>query len=524
VTDVGKAALVSVHDKDGLEDFARGLKDLGFSIISSGGTARYLADRGIPSVPVEEITRSPEMLGGRVKTLHPHIYGGILFRRPLQEDRDKVNELGMAPIDLVAVNLYPFERTVRSTDSTFADCIEQIDIGGPSLIRAAAKNHESVTVVVDPSDYGLVLERLRSPQGIGPQDRLALAIKAFRTTSAYDAAIGDYLTKEHSPDLPWGGSLRMRFERAFDLRYGENPHQKGAYFRDPSFSGVSVANSRVLWGKELSYNNIYDVDAVLDILMDFPGDPCCGIIKHNNPSGVAVGRQGSENPLKDAYIRAMECDPLSSYGGIVGLNRGCDPDTARAISEKFYEVIIAPDFDPEALEILKAKKNLRLISVDRPIAEAGTPEHKWVKVRGGLLIQTMNWPSFEPGGWRTVTENAPTPEQVRDLVFAAKVVKHVKSNCVVLARDAVTTGIGSGQMSRVDSCFMAVHKAGPKARGSVLASDAFFPFRDGIDTLGEAGVTAISQPGGSIHDEEVIRAANEHGIAMVFTSVRLFKH
>jgi len=334
----------------------------------------------------------------------------------------------------------------------------------------------------------------------------------------------DYFSDQIDPNAPWGSELRSRFTKAYDLRYGENPHQKGAFFRDPTFSGLSIANSRVLGGKELSYNNIFDIDAALDILMEFPNDPTCVIIKHNNPSGVAVAREGAASPMTDAFSRALECDPLSSYGGIIGLNRECDADCASAINSRFFEAVIAPCYSDEALGTLRAKRNLRIISTDRPITEESVPENKVVKVRGGVLLQTMSWPPFDPSTWKVVTRVSPTEGEIGDLVFAAKVVKHVKSNCVVIARDRATVGIGSGQMSRVDSCFMATHKAGAKSRGSVLASDAFFPFRDGIDTLAQAGVSSISQPGGSIRDAEVIEAADENGMSMVFTGVRLFKH
>lgn len=495
---------------------------MGYTIVSSGGTHRYLKDRGIVSVAVEELTGYPEMLGGRVKTLHPAIYGGILCRRENDEDMQRIAEMDLPILDIVVVNLYPFEETVRRPGSDMKGCIEMIDIGGPSLIRAAAKNHEHVTVLVDPGDYPFLMERIEKGS-LTKDDRLRLALKAFRHVSAYDISISEYLVHKMGEDvLP--EHLRMRFEKAMDLRYGENPHQRGSCYSSPSFTGTSIHNSRILGGKELSYNNIFDVDAALDILMEFPEEPCCVIIKHNNPSGVSLGRPSEHNQLKDAFLRALDCDPLSAFGGVVGLNRGCDVETASSIMERFFEVVIAPAFDEAALDILRSRKNLRIISTDRPIVEEERREEKWVKIRGGLLAQTMEWPPFDPSGWVQVTEKAPTDGQIKDMVFASKVVKHVKSNCVVLAKDQVTTGIGSGQMSRVDSCFMAAHKAGDRAEGSVLASDAFFPFRDGIDTLAATGVAAICQPGGSIRDKEVIDAANQHGMAMLFTGVRLFKH
>ena len=495
---------------------------MGYTIVSSGGTHNALKDRGLPSMPVEELTGYPEMLGGRVKTLHPAIYGGILCRRENDEDMKRIAELDLPILDIVVVNLYPFEETVRRPGSDMKECIEMIDIGGPSLIRAAAKNHEHVAVLVDPGDYPEFIERLRAGK-VGPDYRLRLALKAFERTSGYDIAISKYLGSKAGGDaLP--EHLIMSYEKVMDLRYGENPHQRGSYYSFPSFSGTSIHNSRILGGKELSYNNIFDVDAALDILMEFTDEPCCVIIKHNNPSGVSLGRSSERNPLNDAFLRALDCDPLSAFGGVVGLNRLCDVQTASSIMERFFEVVIAPSFEEDALEMLRSKKNLRIISTDRPIVEEIKREEKWVKIRGGLLGQTMEWPPFDPSGWVQVTEKSPTDGQVNDMVFASKVVKHVKSNCVVLAKDLVTTGIGSGQMSRVDSCFMATHKAGDRAKGSVLASDAFFPFRDGIDTLAAAGVVAICQPGGSIRDKEVIDAADQHGMAMLFTGVRLFKH
>jgi len=519
-----KIALVSVSDKEGLDGFCAGLKGSGFDIISSGGTYDFLRQKGVDCRKVEEVTGFPEILDGRVKTLHPKIFGGLLGRRDLKEHLTQMKEHSIAGIDLVAVNLYPFERTVSRADVTLEDAVEQIDIGGPSLIRAASKNYKDVIVVVDKGDYDRVLDEIRTNGDVGMGTRKELAVKAFLATSSYDIAISNWLMKRFDPELPWSSSLRLRYEKVMDTRYGENPHQKGAYFMDPTYQGVTVHGSDILWGKELSYNNIYDIDAVTDILMEFPGDPCCAIIKHNNPSGVAIGKEGNGSVIADAFERAFNCDPLSAYGGIIGLNRECDLETAERINQRFFEVVIAPSFTEESLAELKRKKNLRIIRTNRPIVNTVPPEHRMVKVKGGMLIQTMSWPETDPETWEVVSKLQPTGEQLRDMAFASKVTKHVKSNCVVLAKDVCTVGVGAGQMSRVDSCFMAGKKAGEKARGSVLSSDAFFPFRDGIDAVAEVGVVSIAQPGGSIRDKEVIDAVDEHGMSMVFTGVRLFKH
>jgi phosphoribosylaminoimidazolecarboxamide formyltransferase/IMP cyclohydrolase len=464
------------------------------------------------------------MMGGRVKTLHPAIFGGILARRGRPEHIHELVSMGLNPIDMVVVNLYPFETTLARKEATEEEVAENIDIGGPSLIRAAAKNFEDVIVIVDPADYGRVLASLRTEGDMSIAGRSELAAKAFALTSGYDSAIFEWLRQRTSEGRPWGGSLRMRFEKVMDTRYGENPHQKGAYFTDPSYKGVSVANSEVLWGKELSFNNIYDTDAATDILLEFPGEPCCVIIKHNNPSGVALGPGGGSDHMAEAFERAFSADPLSAYGGIVGLNRECTRRTAELMGQYFFELVIAPSYAPEALDVLKRKKNLRILLSKVPLIPSEAPEKRCVKLKGGMLVQTMDWPPFDPSNWKVVTSKAPGTSEVKDLVFAMKVVKHVKSNCVVLAKDLCTVGVGAGQMSRVDSCFMAVHKAGGRSMGSVLASDAFFPFRDGIDILASGGVCSVAQPGGSIRDNEVIDAANNAGMSMVFTGLRQFKH
>jgi len=519
-----KIALISVSDKTNIDTFARGLSDLGFEIISSGGTRRFLTEKGVSCTQVDQVTGFPEILNGRVKTLHPVIFGGILGQRDDPAHIQQMNEHSIRGIDIVVVNLYPFEATIQETGVSLEEAVEQIDIGGPSLIRAGAKNFRDVAVIVDPSDYEKVIREIREKGYVGTDTRKDLALKAFLHTSSYDTLISNWLQKRFHPELEWGDSLRLRYERVLEARYGENPHQKGAYFKDPSYGGISVHDSDVLWGKELSYNNIYDIDAVTDILMEFSGKTCCAIIKHNNPSGVSLGLPLDRDPMAEAFERAFQCDPLSAFGGIIGLNRECSLETAERINQRFFEVVIAPSYSEEAMVELKRKKNLRIIRTNRPIVDIDPPEHRMVKVKGGVLIQTMKWPDVDPLDWKVVSRKKPTPEQIRDLAFASRVVKHVKSNCVVMARDLCTTGIGAGQMSRVDSCFMAGHKAGDRAMGSVLSSDAFFPFRDGIDELARSGIHTIAQPGGSIRDQEVIDAVDEHGMSMVFTGVRLFKH
>jgi phosphoribosylaminoimidazolecarboxamide formyltransferase/IMP cyclohydrolase len=523
MSEKARKALVSVSDKTGVEELARGLSGLGFEIISSGGTFRYLTERGIDCRKVSSVTGFPEILDGRVKTLHPNVCGAILGRRDLESHKNEMEEHGIEPIDIVVVNLYPFEKTVESGADLDA-AIENIDIGGPSLIRSAAKNHSCVTVVVEPSDYKMILSRLREEGDIDLETRRDLAVKAFMLSSSYDIAIGEWLRRKFHPDQPWGDSIRYRFERELETRYGENPHQKGAYFVDPDYRGVSVSNSEILWGKDLSFNNIYDIDAATDILMEFPSEPCCVIIKHNNPSGVAISRKEEGSSMANAFERAFQSDPLSAFGGIIGLNRECDLHTAERINERFFEVVVAPSFTEDGLSELKKKKNLRIVRTDQDIIPDDPPENRCVRIKGGLLVQSMEWPEWKSENWKVVTKKSPTEDQFKDLVFASKVTKHVKSNCVVMAKDLQTVGIGAGQMSRVDSCFMARKKAGENGPGSVLSSDAFFPFRDGLDESIKAGVISVAQPGGSIRDAEVIDAANEQGISMVFTGIRLFKH
>ncbi len=514
-----KRALVSVWDKKGLEELAKFLSDREVEIISSGGTKRYLEEKGAPVRGVEEITGFPEMLSGRVKTLHPAIHGGILARKWLGEDLKEIDKLGIEPLDLVVVNLYPFEEAVLKGGREGLEALEFIDIGGPTLIRAAAKNYPSVVVLTSPEQYPEFMRVWEESGGDIPEEfSRRMAAEAFARTSAYDTHIYNWLWGQIGEGkLP--PHLRLAMEMKMSLRYGENPYQKGAYYHDPTYWGVSLANSELSVGaKEISYNNILDIDAAISTLMEFPGETAAVVIKHTTPSGVAVA-----DSLKEAFVQAYEADSMSAFGGIVGLSKKADLETAEEISKHFFEVVVAPDFDEEAFALLRKKKNLRIVKTGREITREGVGRF-FVKSLGGALLQTEDVPSFDPSKWRVVTEKAPTEEQMRSLVFATKVCFHVKSNSIVLVKGTRTVGIGAGQMARVDAAMIARYKAGEDAKGSVMASDAFFPFRDGIDEAAKAGVVAIAQPGGSIRDQEVIDAANEHGIAMVFTGERLFRH
>jgi phosphoribosylaminoimidazolecarboxamide formyltransferase / IMP cyclohydrolase len=520
-------AVISVSDKTGLVEFARRLDGFGIELISTGGTAWALANAGLRTREVSDLTGFPEMMDGRVKTLHPMIHGGLLAVRDNAEHVRAMREHGIATIDLVVINLYPFEATVAK-GAAFADCIENIDIGGPAMIRSAAKNHADVVVVVEPGDYAALIAELAAHQGkTSLALRQRLAAKAYARTAAYDTAISNWFaaaTGEAAPDFrAFGGRLVEA------LRYGENPHQSAAFYRTPD-TRPGVATSRQVQGKQLSYNNINDTDAAYECVAEF--DPAhtaaVAIIKHANPCGVAEGES-----LLDAYHKALACDPVSAFGGIVALNRPLDADTARAVTEIFTEVIIAPDASPEAMEIVGAKKGLRLLlagGVPDPRAAGLTVK----SVAGGLLVQSRDNAVVEEMQVAIVTKRAPTPAELSDLRFAFRVVKHVKSNALVYAKDGATVGIGAGQMSRVDSAHIAARKAAdaakeaglpaPLTQGSVVASDAFFPFADGLLVAIKAGATAVIQPGGSVRDNEVIKAADDHGIAMVFTGMRHFRH
>jgi phosphoribosylaminoimidazolecarboxamide formyltransferase/IMP cyclohydrolase len=514
-------ALISVSDKTGVVDFARHLHDSGVEILSTGGTAKLLADSGIPVVEVSEHTGFPEMMDGRVKTLHPRIHGGILGRRGV--DDAVMAEHDIVPIDLVVVNLYPFEATVARPDCSLEDAIENIDIGGPAMVRATAKNHAHVTIVVDPADYARVEAEMKANAGcISHGTRFDLAVKAFEHTARYDGAIANYLGRIRSEterdDFP--RTFNLQFCKAQDMRYGENPHQRAAFYVEHEPREASVATARQLQGKALSYNNVADTDAALECVKQFEA-PACVIVKHANPCGVAVGED-----ILVAYDRAYATDPTSAFGGIIAFNRPLDAHTARTIVERqFVEVIIAPEVEAEALEELAAKKNVRVLACG-PWG-APVPGLDYKRVNGGLLVQDRDIGMVAPADLKVVTRRAPSEDEMRDLLFAWKVAKFVKSNAIVYARDQQSVGIGAGQMSRVYSARIAGIKAADEGlivEGSVMASDAFFPFRDGIDAAKEAGITAVIQPGGSMRDDEVIAAADEHGMAMVFTGMRHFRH
>jgi len=516
-----RRALISVSDKTGVVDFARDLAAKGVEILSTGGTASLLTENDIPVIEVSDYTGFPEMMAGRVKTLHPRIHGGILGRRGL--DEGVMRENGIKPIDLVAVNLYPFERTVANPDCDLPTAIENIDIGGPTLLRAAAKNHAAVTVVVDATDYSRVLAEMADNGGaVTDGTRFDLAVKTFEHTARYDGAIANYLGRRINPGEveTFPRTLTMQFLRRQAMRYGENPHQKAAFFVEPEISEVSVATARQIQGKELSYNNIADTDAALECVKQFSEGPACVIVKHANPCGVALA--GS---LLEAYDRAYTTDPESAFGGIIALNGELDEETARAIVERqFVEVIIAPRVSEGAAAAVAAKKNVRVLECGDWTSE-DIHRTDFKRVNGGLLVQDADLHLTHE--LRTVTKRAPTETELTDLLFTWRVAKFVKSNAIVYGRDAMTIGVGAGQMSRVNSARIAAIKAeqaGLQVAGSVMASDAFFPFRDGIDQAAAAGITAVIQPGGSMRDEEAIAAADEHGMAMVFTGMRHFRH
>ena len=512
-----RRALVSVSDKRGLVPFVTGLTELGIEVLSTGGTCRQLREAGLTVIEVSEKTGFPEIMDGRVKTLHPVIHGGLLGRRGT--DEAVMQEHGIEPIDLLVVNLYPFEQTIAKADATIDDAIENIDIGGPAMIRAASKNHDGVAVVVSPDDYDSVLDSLRN-ESLSVEARRRLAAKAYAHTASYDAAITKYLSQSLGDDalgerFLYSGSLSEK------LRYGENPHQDAAFYVDQQAPAGSLAAAKQLQGKALSYNNIADSDAALECVKQFE-EPACVIVKHANPCGVAVAGN-----LLEAYDKAFKTDPTSAFGGIIAFNRPLDAKTAGTIIDRqFVEVIVAPAVDTEAADIISAKKNVRVLETG-PFATAGSAAYEFKKVGGGLLVQNSDMGTITADDLKVVTEIAPTPEQIQDMLFAWTVVKYVKSNAIIFCKDNMTIGVGAGQMSRVYSTKIAAIKAadeGLEVKGSVMASDAFFPFRDGIDTAAEYGISAIIQPGGSMRDDEVIQAANEHGLAMVFTGMRHFRH
>jgi phosphoribosylaminoimidazolecarboxamide formyltransferase / IMP cyclohydrolase len=515
-----KRALISVSDKTGIVDFARSLADRKIEILSTGGTAKLLTDNEVPVTEVSEYTGYPEMMDGRVKTLHPKIHGGILGRRGI--DDGVMRENGIGGIDLIVVNLYPFEETVAKPDCDLPTAIENIDIGGPTMLRAAAKNHKDVTVVVDAADYERVLqEMVDNGNAVSDATRFDLAVKTFEHTARYDGAIANYLgarTGEGVSDFP--RTLSLQFRQTQTMRYGENPHQKAAFYVEHRIEEASVATAEQLQGKELSYNNIGDTDAALECVKSFDEGPACVIVKHANPCGVAYGAT-----LLEAYDRAYSTDPESAFGGIIAFNGELDGETAQAIVDRqFVEVIIAPTVSAAAIEVVSSKKNVRLLRCGEWTSEA-IHRTEYKRVNGGLLAQDADLQLTQ--SIQVATRRKPTDEEMRDLLFTWRVAKFVKSNAIVYGRDGMTIGVGAGQMSRVNSARIAAIKAehaGLEVKGSVMASDAFFPFRDSIDNAAEAGIVAVIQPGGSMRDEEVIAAANEHGMAMVFTGMRHFRH
>jgi phosphoribosylaminoimidazolecarboxamide formyltransferase/IMP cyclohydrolase len=512
-------AILSVTDKTGLVEFARTLTRLPIELISTGGTAKLLGDSGIRVKDISELTGFPEMLDGRLKTLHPKVHGGILHRRANAAHRTAVEEHGIKPIDMVVVNLYAFEKTRGQANVQFEELIENIDIGGPSMIRSAAKNFQDVAIVTSPADYDAIAQELLASGGeLSLATKWQLAQKAFATTAAYDAAIASTL-EQISADTNFALGeesgfppvLRSCFRKVMDLRYGENPHQKAALYSDGS--GRGVASGRQIQGKELSYNNITDLEAAWDLAQEFD-DPVCTIIKHSNPCGTAVGRS-----LVEAYKKALDSDPVSAFGGVVGVNRTVDGEAAEEMAKLFLEVVAAPGFDEAAKTKLAAKRNLRLLELT-----SAQPKWRLRSISGGMLVQDADLRRLREEDLKVVTVRQPREEEKRALLFAWKVAKHVKSNAIVYARDGQTVGIGAGQMSRVDSCRVGAMKAVLPLDGTVVASDAFFPFPDGVEEVAKAGVTAIIQPGGSVRDHEVIEAANRLGLAMVFTGVRHFRH
>lgn len=514
MTDTIKRALLSVSDKTGIVEFAKFLASKNIELLSTGGTAKSLRDAGLKVKEVAEHTEFPEMLEGRVKTLHPKIHGGLLGRRNVKEHKEAMSKHGIAPIDLVVINLYPFEATVAK-GASYDGCVENIDIGGPAMVRSAAKNHEHVTVVVDPADYMQVQKEIEVSSATSFETRKKLAAKAFARTAAYDAAINQWFAKELQAFPPYMGPGMLKQE----LRYGENPHQIAAFYTYPNApKGISTAQQ--LQGKELSYNNINDTDAAFELVHEFE-QPAIAIIKHANPCGVAVGKD-----ITEAFTKALACDPVSAYGGIIATNRTLDAKTVEALGSLFLEVIIAPDVSPEARELLAKKKNLRLLATGG-MPDSGQRSFMCKQVSGGFLFQENDTARITREQLKVVSKRQPTEQEIRDMLFAFTVGKHVKSNAIVMVKDEATIGIGAGQMSRVDSVHIACWKADEaklSTQGAALASDAFFPFDDNVHNAAKAGVRALIQPGGSIRDEEVIKAADQYDMAMVFTGIRHFRH
>ncbi|PIR97440.1 MAG: bifunctional phosphoribosylaminoimidazolecarboxamide formyltransferase/inosine monophosphate cyclohydrolase [Candidatus Doudnabacteria bacterium CG10_big_fil_rev_8_21_14_0_10_41_10] len=515
-------ALISVYDKTGIVEFARQLADFGWEIISTGGTYKEILDAGIAVKTASSVTGFPEIMHGRVKTLHPKIHGGILADRDdISHMRDAKNN-NISMIDMVVINLYPFEQVVAKPDLKESEAIEMIDIGGPTMLRSAAKNHKHIVVVCDPQDYKKIVDQLKKGE-VSMETKKLLALKVFKRTSEYDKAIAEYFeSKDSSPAFQasspqrWEEGLTIQFQKLYDLRYGENPHQSASFYEDTSVFETSIAKAEILHGKKLSYNNILDADSALNLVKEFE-EPTVSVVKHTNPAGCAVGKD-----IDEAYEKAYQGDPRSAFGGIIAMNRNCTKSIAEKVNKIFMEIVLAPDFDPKALTVLKQKKNLRLLKLGEFKKQAGLKDYR--KVVGGILEQDFDRKNISKDDLKIVTKLKPDQTQIDDMLFAFKVCRHVKSNAIVLVKDKMLVGAGAGQMSRVDSVEIAIKKAGGREIGAVLGSDAFFPFRDSIDQIADAGIKAIIQPGGSIKDEEVIAAADEKGLSMVFTGIREFRH
>ena len=508
-----KRALISVSDKTGVVEFAKALTELGYEVVSTGGTSKALSEAGVPVIGISDVTGFPEILEGRVKTLHPAVHGGILAKGT-DEHMAVLAEHEIKPIDLVVVNLYPFQATVAKPDVTLEDAIENIDIGGPTMVRSAAKNHDRVGIIVNPARYESVIAELKEAGALSLNTKRLLALEAFQHTAQYDAAISHYLTDAFSAEA-LAGEIAFGGQKIQELRYGENPHQKAAFYRSGIPVSGTLANAKQLNGKELSYNNIVDVDAAWQLVNEF-AQPATVIVKHTNPCGTAIA-----DTLAEAYARAYAADSVSAFGGIVAVNRTMDKATAEQVVQTFIEAVIAPAFDEDAVEVLKTKKNLRLLEVGEKLPN----NELWIeKVSGGFLVQERDNHNLKVEDCKVVTDRVPTEAELTEMIFAWNIVKHVKSNAIVVTKDGQSIGVGAGQMNRVGSANIAFEQAGEKCQGAVLASDAFFPFRDTVDAAAKAGITAIIQPGGSLRDQESIDACNEHGIAMIFTGIRHFKH
>jgi phosphoribosylaminoimidazolecarboxamide formyltransferase/IMP cyclohydrolase len=514
---MAKRALISVSDKTGVIEFAKELSSLGYEIISTGGTAKAISDAGVNVINVSDITGFPECLDGRVKTLHPKIHAGILAMRDNAEHMDQLKQLDVQPIDIVAINLYPFKQTILKENVLLEEAIENIDIGGPTMIRAAAKNYQDVAVIVDPADYITVINELKEKNEVSKETKFKLAYKVFEHTSHYDTLIAKYLRDQIGEEL-FPETLSLTYEKVQDMRYGENPHQKAVFYKEVGHNVGCLTSAKQLHGKELSFNNINDTNGALDLLKEFE-EPTVVAVKHANPCGV-----GSADNIYDAYMKAYEADPVSIFGGIVAANREIDAKTAEEINKIFVEIVIAPSFSEAALKILTQKKNIRILELKDISAKFPTGTFDMKKVGGGLLVQEIDNQLLNMDEIKYVTDRKPTEKEMEDLIFAWKLVKHTKSNAITLAKDKQSVGVGPGQANRVTAANIAINYAGDKAKGAVLASDAFFPFPDTVEAAAKAGITAIIQPGGSIKDQESIDACNKYGIAMIFTGMRHFKH